>query len=376
MPLPSSPNRISADLIQNEFGRKSSENWKISDYRRSVQIGGVVWPLDEGIPTGSNDTIRFSDFHGKQHNIVIVMSGGTGRRKRILSDKTSIDSTGFRSTNSSVRRTSKNIVYIDRIIGSSKGPRETVALRTQTNNAWFNGPPNGAKVLIIVSPNGGLYGAGGNGGDGGPYNRDGENGENGTSALGLEIEVESVSVEPGGIIVGGGGGGAGGGGGRETSKKNRKAGGGGGGGGAGFPFGVRGRGGEMNNPDDGEVRLSEPGEDATLISGGSGGEGGDNDGEAYGGGGGGGGSLNPNGSPGTGNDGEGGATGGEDGSSSSGDGGDGGDGDGSNSDNGGESDGGRGGLGGYAITRKPGISAPTLNGSGRIHGAKAAGGVL
>jgi len=375
MPLPSSPNKISAGLIQNEFGRKSSANWKISDYRRSVQIGGKNWPLDEGIPTGSNDTIRFSDFHSKQHNIIIVMSGNTAYRQRILRDKTSIDSTGFRSTNSSVRRTSKNIVYIDRVIGSSRGVREKVALRTQPNDRWFNGSPNGAKVLIIVSPNGGLYGAGGNGGNGGPYNRDGENGENGTSALGLEIEVESIEVKPGGIIVGGGGGGAGGGGGKETSRRTRKAGGGGGGGGAGLPPGERGNGGEMNNPDEGEVRLSEPGGDATVISGGSGGEGGDNDGEAYGGGGGGGGSLNPNGSPGTGNDGEGGATGGEDGSSSSGYGGDGGNGDGSNSDNGGESDGGRGGRGGYAITRKPGIPEPTLIGSDRIHGAKAQGGV-
>lgn len=376
MPLPSYPKKISADLIQTEFGRKSSEKWKISDYRRSVRIGGLDWPVDDGIPTGSNDTIRFSDFHDKQHNIIIVMSGNPTRRKRMLSDKTSIDSTGFRSTNSSVRKTSKNIVYIDRVIGSSRGDRETCALRTQNNNRWFNGSPNGAKVLIIVSPDGGLYGAGGNGGNGGSFRRNGEDGENGTSALGLEIEVESITVKSGGIIVAGGGGGAGGGGAKETSRIKRKAGGGGGGGGAGFPFGERGNGGEMNNPDDGEVTLSEPGEDGHLTSGGNGGEGGNNDDEAYGGGGGGGGTLHPSGSPGTGNDGEGQAGGGEDGSSSgNGRGGDGGDGDGSGSDNGGESDGGRGGIGGYAITRKSGISQPTLNGSGRIHGAKGSGGV-
>jgi len=185
MPLPSSPQRLSADLIQTEFGRKSSKEWRISDYRRRVLIGGTNWPLDEGIPTGSNDTIRFSDFHGKQHNIVILMSGNTANRQKILSDKTSITSTGYRSTNSSVRRTSKNIVYIIKTIGSAKGSRVTCALKTQDNNRWFNGSPNGAKVSIIIGNGGALYGAGGDGGNGRKYNKSGDNGENGTGGCAL-----------------------------------------------------------------------------------------------------------------------------------------------------------------------------------------------
>lgn len=367
MPLPSSPQRLSADLIQIEFGRKNNESWKISDYRRSISVGGRDWSVDDGIPTSG--TIRFSDFHSKQHNIVILMSGNTANRQRILSDKTSITSTGYRSTNSSVRRTSKNIVYIIKTIGSAKGSRVTCALRTQNNNRWFNGSPNGAKVSIIIGNGGALYGAGGDGGNGRKYNKSGDNGENGTSALGLEIEVESIEVEEGGLIVAGGGGGGGGGGGRETSRKDRRACGGGGGGGAGIPSG---EGGKSND----EGVNGDKGGDGSFINGGSGGEGGDNDNEAYGGSGGGGGSVNPLGGSGTSASGEGRSrTEGEDGNNSNGDGGRGGDGDGSDKDNGGESEGGSGGKSGFAITRRSGMSAPTIIGSVRVHGRQNDSGV-
>ena len=361
MPLPPYPQRLSADLIQTEFGRKSNEFWKIGDYRRSISVGGRDWPVDDGIPSGSNDTIRFSDFHSKQHNIVILMSGNTAYRQRMLSDNTSITSTGYRSTNSSVRRTSKNIVYVIKKIGSAQGSRVTCALRTQNNNRWFNGSPNGAKVLIIIGNGGEILGAGGRGGNGRKYNKQGDKGENGTSALGLEIEVESIEVEEGGLIVAGGGGGGGGGGGRETSFRDRRACGGGGGGGAGFP---RGEGGKSND----EGKDGDPGGDGSQTNGGAGGEGGENDNEAHGGSGGGGGSAHPNGSPGTSASGEGRSRTNGSSGSTNGDGGEGGDGDGSGEDNGGESPGGDGGKGGYAITRQPGISSPTINGSSRVHG--------
>ena len=58
MPLPSSPNSISANQISQEFGRNSP--FKLGDYRSTTSFGGVNWPFDEGIPTSGE--IKFSDF--------------------------------------------------------------------------------------------------------------------------------------------------------------------------------------------------------------------------------------------------------------------------------------------------------------------------
>lgn len=357
MPLPSSPNQISASQIKSEFGKKPNSDWKIGDYRRTVNKGEIEWPVDDGIPTSG--TISFSDFHGKQHNIVIVLSGGQTYRKKILNDYESIDSTAFRGTGSGTRKTSKNIVYVNRVIGSSQGSRNKCALRTGTKDNWFGGDPNGGKILIRIGSSGGLYGAGGDGGLGGTEEEKGDDGENGTSALGLEVNVESITIDDGGVIHAGGGGGAGGGGAREDSSgKVRRAGGGGGGGGAGLPPGEKGGIRKKDNQSEGGN-----GEDGELTSGGAGGNGGNNDDEAFGGGGGGGGTVD-----GSGNAGGGGAKGGaeagdgEDGNGSNGKGGDGGAGDDEGDGGAGDTNGGEGGEGGYAITRNSGISEPTILG--------------
>ena len=361
-PLPSNPNRISARNIKDEFGQNGS-TWNIKDYRRSIQRGGVNWPVDDGIPTSG--TIKFSDFHSKQHNIIILMDGGTGYRQTILGNKSRIDSTAYRSTGSSVRRTSKNIVYIIKTIGSEKSDqRNTCALRTGNKNNWYGGNPNGGKVLIRLGSGGKLYGAGGDGGRGGRHEVDGADGGNGNSALGLEVNVESVTVDSGGLIVAGSGGGGGGGGARETSRKYRRAGGGGGGGGAGLPSGNRGKGRSGNRRGEAD---GEDGDDGTLNNGGDGGKGSDNDEEATGGGGGGGGAVNgtvgeagPKREESGGNAGEAGKTSGEGGRGGNG------------RPTGGEgrksSEGGSGGESGYAITRGSGISQPSLNGTSRIKG--------
>ena len=363
MPLPPSPQKISADLIQIEFGRKNNESWKISDYRRSIKRGGVDWPVDDGIPTSG--TIRFSDFHSKQHNIIILMDGGTGYRETILGEKSSIDSTAYRSTNSSIRRTSKNIVYIIKTIGSEKSDqRNTCALRTGNKNRWYGGNPNDGKVIIRLGSGGKLFGAGGDGGQGGRHEVDGADGGNGTSALGLEVNVESVTIDSGGLIVAGSGGGGGGGGAKETSLKSRRAGGGGGGGGAGLPSGSAGKGRSGNRR--GEAN-GEDGNDGSRNNGGAGGMGSDNDEEATGGGGGGGGAVNgtvgaagPKRSESGGNAGEAGKT--------SGEGGKGGDGKPTGSKGRKSRPGGSGGKAGFAITRDNGISQPSLNGTSRIKG--------
>lgn len=354
MTIKTSQSNLSFSEIESEFGR--SPNRSIGDYRRSISKGGKTWPLDDGIPTSG--TIKFSDFLGKQHNIIIVLKGGQTGRDKILSDKSSIDSTGYRGTNSSIRRTSKNIVYVNRTIGSAEGSRHKCALRTDNKNRWFGGNPNGGKILIRIGSSGGLYGAGGNGGQGGHEEERGGNGGNGTSALGLEVNVESITIDNGGRIQAGGGGGSGGGGAREDSTKVRRAGGGGGGGGAGLPAGL---GGPKTDKSD-SMKKGKKGSNGSLNSGGAGGDGGNNDGECFGGGGGGGGSVTGNGGAG-GQKGGGSAGDGNTGNGTTGKGGKGGRGDESDEDGAGQTTGGSAGLGGYAITRANGsISTPALLG--------------
>ena len=378
MTLPSSPNSISFSQIEAEFGQSSGRS--LGDYRKTTTLGGKNWPIDDNVPTSvaiGSSQISFGDLHGKQHNIVALIQGTTAYRQ-IASSPLSLTSTAFRGTGPSVRRESKNIVYVNRVIGSEKSSENTEeekrksALRTGTSADWYGSSGvNGGKVLIRISPNGKVIGAGGDGGKGGDHNESGNDGDVGTSALGIELFVESVTVESGGIIQAGSGGGGGGGGAKEDSENERVATGGGGGGGAGLPAG---NGGSLrtpsnpsytvnnNNPENSGVAAT-VGNNGTQDEGGNGGLGGENDGEAHGGGGGGGGAFN---SSLVGAGGEGGQnnskTDGSDGNDN-GNGGNGGDGDDEGAGGAGETGGGEGGDAGYAITRSTGISAPTVVGN-------------
>ena len=360
--------------IEAEFGQ--STNRKLGDYRKTTTLGGKDWPIDDNVPTGTNQ-IAFSDFCGKQHNIVALMQGSAIVYRQIASSPSSLTSTAFRGTGPSVRRKSKNIVYVNRVIGSAKSSdKETSALRTGTSANWYGSlGVDGGKVLIRISPNGKVIGAGGDGGKGGDHEENGNDGDNGTSALGIELFVESVTVESGGIIQAGSGGGAGGGGAKEDSETERVATGGGGGGGAGLPAGS---GGGLRTPsspnftvnnNSGSGVAATAGNNGTQNEGGTGGLGGENDGEAHGGGGGGGGAF---GSSLVGEGGIGGLnnskTNGQNGETNNADigigkGGEGGNGDDEGDGGAGETGGGEGGDPGYAITRGVGISAPTVVGN-------------
>ena len=241
MPLPSSPNPIRASKIKEEFGTNDSPKIRIGQYRDATTHGGKQWPFDVGIPigTGSDDTttpIRFSDFHGKQLNIITVIDGGD-TEYRVIAAKRDKEVIGGLKSNSGkgVRASARNIIYIvNKTIGSDRGSRNKCALRTGTSNDWYGtNDQESPKINIELGEGAKLYGAGGEGGKGG--NADGgsgENGEDGTSALGLEVPTESIVVRSGAKIVAGGGGG-GGGGGAKNSKA--KVSGGAGGGGAGLP---------------------------------------------------------------------------------------------------------------------------------------------
>ncbi len=324
------PNPLSFSEIEDEFGNnpgRSLGRYRAShaDYENksfsgadSAMLGNGNMPLDDGIPTGSNDPIRFSDFYSKQLNIIIdYYSGsnmnrtGTGggndtkqiATRRYINESTGPDSQnrvrvvgGYRtrpsgSVNSSQVLSSpsaqwqggkKVIVHVNKTLGSEPGPEGRVALRT---GQW----PTGTELQLDIGDSGRILGAGGNGGSGSGGN--GGDGEDGTSALGVEFGCH-INKRPSGIIRCGYGGGGGGAGGSSNPNKNPTdfgRGGGGGGGGAGFPAGTGG----SKGPDGfgpGPNPFPSEGGDGSELGEGLGGDGGNSSGGAAGGSGGNGGS--------------------------------------------------------------------------------------
>lgn len=60
--------------IGSEFGYTPNSN--LGSYRILQEIAGRNWPLDTGIPSSTNQTIKFSDFRGKTCNVVVDYVGG------------------------------------------------------------------------------------------------------------------------------------------------------------------------------------------------------------------------------------------------------------------------------------------------------------
>tara|TARA_B100000927_G_scaffold139821_1_gene112877 strand:- start:696 stop:1745 length:1050 start_codon:yes stop_codon:yes gene_type:complete len=279
MTIKSSGNPLAFSEIETEFGAQSPRS--LGAYRHSQTVNGLTFNgIDTGIPSGSNDEIKFSDFYGKSLNIVVdCYSGSTEFR---ISAKNKWNNNNIviinPSTVSKKESGTKITIRVNKKIGSNKNSVNHCALRTGSWN-------NPAQVIVDLGSNAKVLGSGGNGGDGadGISNNGGDGGD-GSSGLGIEHQGTVVNYRSGSIIRAGFAGGGGGGGGRETSKNDRRAGGGGGGGGAGFPFGLGGEGGEpqagtRDNPDD----QGDDGDDGTETTGGGFGDGGDNDDQAGGG---------------------------------------------------------------------------------------------
>ena len=278
MALPSSGNPISFFQIASEFGSTSGN--KLGGYRYSQTINGsgLTLPLDTGIPTSG--TIRFSDFYDKRLNIVVdCFSGETQTAVNAKTDKWDSNDTIVVSGWGKSRKEegSRIRIAVNKKIGSAKGSTNKCALRTGSWDA-------SSLVVVDISANGKLLGAGGDGGRGANGIADnGEPGGDGASGLGIEHNNTVVNVYSGGTILQGYGGGGGGGGGRETSKNDRRAGGGGGGGGAGFPIGLGGAGGVPQSGTDASSAGGSAGDNATETTKGVGRGGGDNDDQAGGG---------------------------------------------------------------------------------------------
>ena len=283
----SPPPQLSFGEIETEFGQNGSRS--LGDYRISQTVGNnstlPALPLDTNIPTSGE--IKFSDFYGKQLNIVVDCHSG-GQEDRIIAknDKWNNNAVtvigGFRPKKEDGSRI---YINVNKRFNSDKVNINRCALRTGT---W----DSTSTVSVDIGGSTQLFGSGGNGGSGqngisGSPSAAEKAGKAGTSCLGIQSSNITVNIAAGALLRCGFGGGGGGGGGRQTDKgKDRRASGGGGGGGAGSPAGLGGPGGpvpsgssDSSNPSDAG---GSPGSAGTLTTGGGGGGGGDNQSQAGG----------------------------------------------------------------------------------------------
>jgi len=401
MALQSSGNSISFSNIEAEFGNTGPSR-NIGKYRVKETVGGMSnLPLDEGIP--QSGTIRFSDFYGKQLNIIVSYTSNeilyrpsTGKYKYNNNRGVTVIG-GFRSKPSSSSGSRITLhVHPNTIIGSSNNSQKHCALRT--GSGW----PQSTELEINIGKNAVISGAGGYGGKGGKPdgkidNHDeagGFDGGKGSSAIGIQYEVDKIVIQDGAVVRAGcGGGGGGGGAAGELENSDERVGGGGGGGGQGIPAGVFGEAGsDLNTGGEGSTAYGnveeqpQDGQYGSSDSGGNGGNGGRNnegnseDSAQSGGGGGGGGFGNDE--VGEGGSGLNGSDGGQDGSrSTNGDGsitiGDGGNGGKGEAEGTGQQrgPGGSGGEVGYAIVREQSgyISSSEITGNGNYQGSISTG---
>ena len=280
MTIKNSGNPLSFTEIEAEFGSGGGQR-RLGKYRRddpafnnhgpfpeadNGQLGSR--PLDDGIPTGQNSPIKFSDFYGKKLNMIIDYYSGSNQNrtgtgggsdnnqvatwkyqnesskvKVVGGFKTrpsgSYDSSGNTLDSSNWQGGKKVIIHVNKRIGSEQASsggfrnpdRRRCALRT---GAW----PSGTDLRLDIGNSGELLGAGGDGRKGSaPSGAKPAKAGNGTSALGVQYPVHIDNN--GAIRCGYGGGGGGSGGNSDPSKSSTDFGrsGGGGGGGAGFPAG-------------------------------------------------------------------------------------------------------------------------------------------
>ena len=323
MTIKSSGNQLSFSEIESEFGDNPGRS--LGQYRRDDPSGNFDnaspsgstlsnLPLDTGIPTGSTDQIKFSDFYGKQLNMIVDYfddnGSANGEADNILNREDDGANTmaatwrynnqasrvrvvgGFRSRPTGTFATGtynlsstdwqggkKVFINVNKSIGGAKAStnsdRNKVALRT---GGW----PSGTTLQIDIGSSGRIQGAGGNGRQGTTNGGTPAQAFTGTSGLGIEYAAQ---INNNGTIrcgYGGGGGGTG-----STSNPNKNPrdfgrSGGGGGGGAGIPVGFGGpeNAGGYGNCGKGkdlsdQAGRGKAGTDATFDNNGTGGDGGD-----------------------------------------------------------------------------------------------------
>ena len=317
MTIKNSGSQLSFSEIESEFGNNPARS--LGQYRRDDPSGNFDnaspsgsslsnLPLDTGIPTSGE--IKFSQFYGKQLNMIVDYFDDTGssggEASNVLNRQDDGANTmaatwrynnqssrvkvvgGFRSrptgtvsgyalSSSGWQGGKKVFINVNKQIGSSKAAsdsdRNNVALRTGN---W----PSGTNLQIDIGSSGRIQGAGGNGRQGAANSGTPSQAFTGTSGLGIEYPAQINNS--GTIRCGYGGGGGGAGSWSDPNKNPRDFGrsGGGGGGGAGIPagdggpqnttgYGSAGNGGPSDTNGKGKA-----GDDASFDAGGNGGGGG------------------------------------------------------------------------------------------------------
>ena len=317
MTIKNSGSQLSFSEIESEFGNNPARS--LGQYRRDDPSGNFDnaspsgsslsnLPLDTGIPTSGE--IKFSQFYGKQLNMIVDYFDDTGssggEANNVLNRQDDGANTmaatwrynnqssrvkvvgGYRSrptgtvsgyslSSSSWQGGKKVFINVNKQIGSSKAAsdsdRNNVALRTGN---W----PSGTNLQIDIGSSGRIQGAGGNGRQGAANSGTPSQAFTGTSGLGIEYPAQINNS--GTIRCGYGGGGGGAGSWSDPNKNPRDFGrsGGGGGGGAGIPagdggpqnttgYGSAGNGGPSDTNGKGKA-----GDDASFDAGGNGGGGG------------------------------------------------------------------------------------------------------
>ncbi len=317
MTIKNSGSQLSFSEIESEFGNNPARS--LGQYRRDDPSGNFDnaspsgsslsnLPLDTGIPVSGE--IKFSQFYGKQLNMIVDYFADTGssggEANNVLNRQDDGANTmaatwrynnqssrvkvvgGFRSrptgtvsgyslSSSSWQGGKKVFINVNKQIGSSKAAsdsdRNNVALRTGN---W----PSGTNLQIDIGSSGRIQGAGGNGRQGQSNSGTPSQAFTGTSGLGIEYPAQINNS--GTIRCGYGGGGGGAGSWSDPNKNPRDFGrsGGGGGGGAGIPagdggpqntggYGSAGNGGPSDTNGKGKA-----GDDASFDAGGNGGGGG------------------------------------------------------------------------------------------------------
>ena len=216
MTIKSSGSQLAFSEIEAEFGANGSRS--LGSYRLSQSVGELSnLPLDSGVPTSGQ--IKFSDFYGKQLNVVVDCHSGS-REDRISArgDKWNNNAVtvigGFRSKKESG---SKIIINVNKKFCSNKDQQNRCALRT---GSW----DGSATVQVDIGGSAQILGAGGDGGKGADgINNNGDPGGDGSSGLGVEQNNVVVNIASGAILRAGFGGGGGGGGGRPTDKRRDRS---------------------------------------------------------------------------------------------------------------------------------------------------------
>jgi hypothetical protein len=247
--------QLSFSDIGNEFGYPP--NYNLGAYRILQSVAGREWALDTGIPSSTNETIRFSHFQGKTLNVVVDYSGG---------ETTSVGTAKDNYTNYGVV-----IGGLTSLPDSTKTKKVYHVIRRKIGNGFDSGTWDANTVLLqfIITGSGSIFGYGGNGGNGANLDDNGDDGTAGGHALSVSYN-STVVVESSGILAGGGGGG-GGGGYQYNSGPDARGAGGGGGGGAGFPAGSGGAAGRVNNGGrNNNVCQGKAGSAGSLFTGGAG----------------------------------------------------------------------------------------------------------